>query len=243
MDKLAGQTVPMTGRNDIAGNGNGNGNRTGDDVADRYYLEVLAMYKPLLTEYQQALETANPKANVCIAEATKSFYRHLERLSENKWMNEEHSLATLQTEIHATIEEWWDDFMKDVFSDDQNAPNEGATDSAESGDDEGVLKQPLGMGSKESNANAKQNPATDSDAAKDNENSAKKKAATQGNGAKKAQGKSSLEKQAHAMAEKVAYEVAKALTPKKTDVSSDLAAKLIQISLVPGYQRAPRATL
>jgi hypothetical protein len=38
MDKLAGQTVPMTGRNAVAGNGNGNGNRTEDDVADRYYL-------------------------------------------------------------------------------------------------------------------------------------------------------------------------------------------------------------
>jgi hypothetical protein len=105
------------------------------------------VYKPLVTEYQQALETASPKANV--AEATKSFHRHLERMIKNKWVNEEHPLATLKTEMHATIVEWRDDTLDEVLTDDQNAPNEGATNSAGSGDDGHVLKQPLGMGSKE----------------------------------------------------------------------------------------------
>jgi hypothetical protein len=66
----------------------------------------------------------------------------------------------------------------------------------------------------------KPSDAPDSGAAKDDENSAKKKAATQDNDAKKAQGKSSLEEQAHAMAEKVAYKVVKAFTPKRRPTSA-----------------------
>ena len=243
----------MTGSNAVADNGNGNGKSTEDGVTDRYYLgkasaaeinsvkqlvelqttcdEVMATYEPLVTEYQQALETANPKVNV--AEATKAFRRHWERLIKNKWLNEDHSLATLRTEIHATIQEWWSDTLDEEFEDEPKVPNEGAPGSAEPGDDDNVLKQPLGMGSQKSNANAKKNPATDSGAAKGDEKLAKKKAAKQGNGAKKAQGKSRLKEQAHAMAEKVTYEVVKAFTPKKTDPSSDLAANLIKISLVP----------
>ena len=80
MEQLAGQTSPMTGSNAVADNGNGNGKSTEDGVTDRYYLgkasaaeinsvkqlvelqstcdEVMAMYEPLVTEYQQALETA-----------------------------------------------------------------------------------------------------------------------------------------------------------------------------------------
>jgi hypothetical protein len=110
---LAGQRVLTTGRNAVTGNGNDNGNRTEDDVTDRYVLgkasatkngpvkqltelqnvcdEVLAMYEPLLTEYQQALEIANPRADV--AEAAISFHRHLERLIENRWVNEKHAFT------------------------------------------------------------------------------------------------------------------------------------------------------
>jgi hypothetical protein len=108
MEKLAGQSVLTTGRETVTGNGNGNGNRTEDEVADGYFLgkasaakndpvkqltelqnvcdEVLALYEPLLMEYQQALENADPRADV--AEATISFHRHLERLIENRWVNE-----------------------------------------------------------------------------------------------------------------------------------------------------------
>jgi hypothetical protein len=68
------------------------------------------------------------------------------------------------------MEEWWNEFLEEVFSDDLSAPSKGVQDSAESWDDEHVQNQLLGIGSKGSNA--KQNPATDSDAAKDDENSA-----------------------------------------------------------------------
>ena len=177
MEKLAGQTNHMTGRNAVAGNGNGNGNSTADGVTDRYYLgkasvakinsveqlvelqstceEVMATYKPLVTEYQQALETANPRANV--AEATRAFHRHLERLIKNQWLSEDHSLATLKTEVHATIQQWWSDIVDEEFEDDQKAPNEGAPGSAETGDEDHVLKQSLGMGSKETTPTPRKN--------------------------------------------------------------------------------------
>jgi hypothetical protein len=92
-----------------------------------------------LTEYQQALEKANPRADV--AGATISFHRHLERLIENKWVNERHSLATIKKEVPATMEEWWNEFLEEVLSDDLSAPSKGVQDSAESWDDEHVQKQ------------------------------------------------------------------------------------------------------
>ena len=90
-------------------------------------------------------------------------------------MRNMHSLATMKTEIHATIEEWWNELLADEFSDDLNTPSKGVQGSGVPEDGEIVPEQLLGIGSKGSNA--KQNPATDSDAAKDDENSAKKKAA------------------------------------------------------------------
>jgi hypothetical protein len=121
--------------------------------------EVLVLYEPLLTEYQQALETANPRANV--AEATLSFHRHLQRLIENKWIEESHSLATLKTESNATIEEWWKCILEEELSDDQNAPSKGVESSAVPKDEERVPKQLLGVGRATPPRTPKQKPATD----------------------------------------------------------------------------------
>jgi hypothetical protein len=127
------------------------------------------------------------------------------------------------------MEEWWNEFLEEVFSDDLNTPSKGVQDSAESWDDEHVQKQLLSIGSKGNTAkNAKQNPATDRDAAKGDANSAKTKAAAQSNDAKKAQGLANVKKQAQAMAKKVANEITKALTPQRPDTSTDLAANLNQ---------------
>ena len=39
------------------------------------------------------------------------------------------------------MEEWWNEFLEEVLSDDLSAPSKGVQDSAESWDDEHVQKQ------------------------------------------------------------------------------------------------------